>query len=171
MLKVEKVTWQTPPTIDDDGESLLRRNPQILFTVSAPIFWWLDTNFRFATHSLIENKNFSDLVFDEWAPHEKIIQELSLEIQKEQSKISIFEVASKQFRRTLEILPLGTMVQGKIILSYKDVIKYVEDYLDESLFSVDFLPTRREWSDFCETLLDLRGVRTYVKEEELRGDA
>ena len=171
MLKVEKVTWQVPPAIDDTAERLFKRNSQILFTISAPIFWWKDTNFKFSEQSLLENKNFLDFIFDEWTPSEKLIQELTLAIQQEQNKISFMDLDQKQFRRLLEILPMGTMVRGSVCLSYQEVIQYVEDYLDGSMFTTDFLPTRREWSDFCETLLDLRGVRIYVREEELRGDA
>ena len=126
MLKVEKVTWHIPPAIDDTGESLFKRNPQILFKVSAPIFWWKDTSFKFSDGSLLEYKNFSDFIFDEWEPSKKLIQELTLSVQQEQNKISLVDLDLKQFRRLLEIMPMGTMVSGSILLTYQEIIQYVE---------------------------------------------
>ena len=58
----------------------------------------------------------------------------------------------------------GTIVSGTIFLPYKDIIEICEDYVSGYYTKSDF-GIKREWTDFCETLLDIKGVRDLVQEE------
>lgn len=65
-------------------------------------------------------------------------------------------------------LPLSTSVKGVLCLSYQELVEICEDYI-QGMYkytgrSYQF-PNEREWKDFCETVLDIRGIRDLIKEE------
>lgn len=65
-------------------------------------------------------------------------------------------------------MPLSTKVEATISLSYCDIIGICRDYI-KGLYRYtnesNQWPNTREWTDFCETLLDIRGVRELVEGE------
>ena len=152
MLRVTGIHWNQKPSDNDTGDILLLKNPAIQLTVVAPIFWWKDSNFNYSPLELTTSKKWNDFCLDEWELNEPIIQGLILKLMK-------LCGSKTDLRKTLEILPMGTMVEGNISLDYSDIVDYCKDYLDGSLLNCEVLPTSREWTDFCETLLDIRGVR------------
>lgn len=81
----------------------------------------------------------------------------------------IFEVEAPilwwaEFSGDRILTTVSTQVNGKIFLQYQDIIEICEDYIagcyKKSVFGVE-----REWADFCETLLDIKGVRDLIQEE------
>lgn len=63
-------------------------------------------------------------------------------------------------------LPLETVGQACIFLHYQDIVEICEDYIDGAYTNIQSnWIAEREWSDFCETLLDIKGIRDLVQEE------
>ena len=71
-------------------------------------------------------------------------------------------------RQLMQILPLSTYVEGAIMLSYQEIVGVCENY---NCGEYDYKelynewPMSREWTDFCETLMDIRGVREILEKE------
>lgn len=64
---------------------------------------------------------------------------------------------------------VSTNVVGWIYLEYRDIVDICSCYLNGAYKydKQDFQwSNEREWSDFCETLLDIKGVRDLIEEAE-----
>ena len=67
-------------------------------------------------------------------------------------------------------MPVDTPVKGVAVLTYQEIIEVCEDYVN-GVFQYNKddghqWPAEREWKDFSETLLDIKGVRDFVTEEK-----
>lgn len=76
-----------------------------------------------------------------------------------------FEI--RQFDRfELRDMPVSTNVTAWVSLSYKEIVKYCTLYKSDEFSDENCIwHNEREWADFCETLLDIKGIREIVKEE------
>lgn len=76
-----------------------------------------------------------------------------------------FEI--RQFDRfELRDMPVSTNVTAFITLTYQDIVRYCNNYIDKEFSAENCIwHNEREWADFCETLLDIAGIREIVKEE------
>ena len=66
-------------------------------------------------------------------------------------------------------MSVDTIVKGVAVLTYQEIIEVCEDYVNGAykyVASKHQWPAEREWKDFCETLLDIKGVRDLVQEEK-----
>ena len=67
-------------------------------------------------------------------------------------------------------MPVDTVVKGVAVLTYQEIIEVCEDYINGVYKYIvgneHQWPAEREWKDFCETLLDIKGVRDLVQEEK-----
>ena len=65
-------------------------------------------------------------------------------------------------------IPLSTNVKAYVHLSYEDIVTLCTDYVyglyDYEAHTYQW-NNEREWKDFCETLLDVQGIRDLVKEK------
>ena len=62
--------------------------------------------------------------------------------------------------------PVSTLAKGTVFLKYQDIVEICEDYISKQYENSDF-GTEREWRDFCETLLDIKGIRDLIFGEEI----
>lgn len=78
---------------------------------------------------------------------------------KEDVKCTIYDF--DEFNRD-ELLSkkLGDIFRGALTVDYGELVGYAEDYVLGTICSV----ANREWSDFCETILDIYGIRTLLEE-------
>ena len=68
----------------------------------------------------------------------------------------------------MQKLPLDTLGQACIFLHYQDIVEICEDYIDGAYTKErSKWIAEREWTDFCETLFDIRGVRDLLYGEEI----
>lgn len=154
MLRVTKITPALPPK-HTAGDLLFEENPSFQITIKAPIYWWVDCDwikYRF-------NMPLSDFEFELDA------------FQFNEVPSAIEELANKLInvteRKIMQLLPLSTYMTGVIELPYREIIEVCENYVaGEYNYTKGYsFPNTREWTDFCETLLDIKGVRDLVKEE------
>lgn len=61
--------------------------------------------------------------------------------------------------------PVSALVRGTIFLNYQDIVEICEDYTLGWYDNTGF-DTARDWKDFCETLLDIKGIRDLVQEDK-----
>ena len=69
-----------------------------------------------------------------------------------------------------EHLLMRDTISAVLSLSYQEIVKICEDYAIGSFkYTGESYqwPNEREWTDFCETLLDIRGVRDLIKEANI----
>lgn len=147
MLRILAIKCNQFISSDDTGDALFKRDPDFVFRVEAPMYWWLDCEFeRFYLDFSKDNLRFC---LDAW----------------DKTKYDFTFNVGLSDRQLMQILPLSTIIEANITLSYKRIIKICEDYqCGEYCYpSINRWPTEREWKDFCETLLDLRGVRDIVE--------
>ena len=134
---------------------LFDKNPLVIFTVKAPIYWWIDTDWV----KYYLNMPLSDFEFcqDEWEEDVPLIRYEKVVTQN--PKLSS--------RALMQILPLSTIVEATIELSYREIVEVCENYVaDEYTYTKGYgFPNDKEWSEFCEVLLDIKGIRELVKEE------
>lgn len=158
MLKIKKVHWDKKPHETDTGDNLFERNPTIQFLIYAPMYWWIEVEVpKYSFHMPLEDFEFCVDEFAEWV---------------EGAPIPFFKNQLSQShllspRAIMQLLPMSTYIIGIIELSYQEIIEKCENYrAGEYIYYRPFsFPTEREWTDFCETLLDLKGVRDLVKED------
>ena len=63
---------------------------------------------------------------------------------------------------------LSTLVRGNIFLHYHDIVEICEDYIAGAYRKENTKwIAEREWTDFCETLLDIKGIRDLIFEKEI----
>ena len=156
MLKILKIDGRYPPAVDDTGETLFKRNPDINFTIEAPLYWWLDCDFEKFDFQFKKNPPY-DYCLDEWKISDPYIQSMQLRLSQNKNISD---------RALMQIMPLGTIFTGRIILSYQKIVEICENYQCGEYAYQELRnewATEREWKDFCETLLDLRGVRSLVE--------
>lgn len=157
MLRILEIKCNQRVSSDDTGDNLFKRNPEFNLIIEAPMYWWLDCEFERFDFIFPKNKNglsFCDeggKIFPEWVNSLRTLFTINKNISD---------------REVMQILPLGTIISGRINLSYQKIIEICENYQCGE-YSYQGLrnqwPTEREWKDFCETLLDLRGVRDLVE--------
>ncbi len=154
MLRVTKITPALPPQ-HTAGDLLFEENPGFHITIKAPIYWWVDCDWiRYSF-----NMPLSDFEFELDA------------FQFNEVPSALKELANKLTnvteRKIMQLLPLSTYMTGVIELPYREIIEVCENYVaGEYNYTKGYgFPNTREWTDFCETLLDVRGVRDLVKEE------
>lgn len=140
---------------DVSGNELFEENPTIKFVIKAPIFWWVDADWtKYYFNMPLDNMEFCFDALDEDNPSVLDVK-------------FVLNSAKLEPRQLMQILPLSTYVSAVIELHYREIIEICEEYIIgnfeyEPPFS---FPNTREWKDFCETLLDIRGVRDLVKEK------
>jgi hypothetical protein len=65
-------------------------------------------------------------------------------------------------------MSVSTMVKGCAILTYQEIVTICQEYCN-GVYKYTHKSyewnNEREWNDFCETLLDVKGVRDLVDEE------
>lgn len=139
----------------DNGLELFKQNPTVIFKIKAPIYWWVDTDWV----KYYFNMPLSDFEFsmDEWNENLPLIRYEKVVTQN----------PNLSPRELMQILPLSTYMKGTIELTYQEIIEVCENYVaGEYTYIKGYgFPDDREWADFCETLLDIKGVRDLVKEE------
>lgn len=139
------------------GEILFEENPTFIFTIKAPIYWWVDTDW--IKYNVNMPTSDFEFCFDE--VNEDSILLITLK--------GVLNTGNwGDWPRTLmQILPMATIVRGVIEMSYREIIEVCENYVagEYNYQSGYSFPNDREWADFCETLLDLKGVRDLVEEE------
>lgn len=139
----------------NNGLELFKQNPVVLFKIKAPIYWWVDIDWiKYYFDMPLSDFEFSQ---DGWDENLSIIRIERLATQN----------PNLSPRELMQILPLGTIMTGTIELSYQEIIEVCENYVaGEYTYVKGYgFPDEREWKDFCETLLDIKGVRDLVKEE------
>lgn len=140
---------------DVNSTDLFRDNPVFSFVIEAPIYWWVDIDWP----KYYFNMPLSDFEFsqDEWNENLPLIRYEKVVAQN----------PDLSPRALMQILPLGTMMVGHINLTYQEIVEVCENYVaGEYKYTKGYgFPNEREWTDFCETLLDIKGVRDLVKEE------
>lgn len=156
MLKIKKIHWDKKPHETDTGDNLFERNPTIQFLIYAPMYWWIEVEVpKYSFHMPLEDFEFC---FDDF-PRADLIYPFYEDIYE--------NISSLTPRQKMQVLPMSTYIIGIIELSYQEIIEKCENYrAGEYIYYRPFsFPTEREWTDFCETLLDLKGVRDLVKED------
>lgn len=155
MLQVLKMVRPQALSNNADFQYLFSKNPSFYFTIKAPIYWWIDTDWiKYQMNMPLSDFEFC---FDNFY-YEK-------EYQKKYN--SVMRWWKDEPRKLMQRLPMSTYMTGCLELSYCEIIEVCENYLAGEYKYVKgySFPNEREWSDFCETLLDIKGVRDIVKEE------
>lgn len=84
----------------------------------------------------------------------------------ERTKLNIPYVEPATVKRQGMELPVSTKVRGNVFLTYQQIVEMCEDYISGAYTNENTnWFAEREWNDFCETLLDIRGVRDLVQED------
>lgn len=155
MLVVKRVEGKNF-TENDTGETLFERNPELHFHIKAPMYWWVDCDFR-KYNLCMPTKNL-EYCWDEWKESVPFVK----------NTIFILENAKLNPRQFMQALPLSTYLEGAVVLSYRDVVEVCENYQCGEYDYKELYnewPMSREWADFCETLMDIRGVREIIEKE------
>lgn len=143
--------------LKESFERLFKINPTFRLHIKAPMYWWLDCDFE-KYHLYMPKDNFM-YCLDSWDvennPYIQVMQR---------------EVINNNLtpRQLMQILPLSTYLEGVIELTYQEILEVCEDYnWGEYDYSglYNQWPMSREWSDFCETLMDIKGVREIIEKE------
>ena len=154
MLRILKMEHDF--NVNESAEQLFKSDRDVLFTVEAPIYWWLTCDFEKRYFDM--PKDEFKFCFDAWDQYsDTFIQQLQLKV---------FDTRL-DFRKLMQILPLSTLVVAKVYLSYQDICEVCENYLHGEYDFKEIYnqwPMSREWTDFCETLMDIRGVRELIEE-------
>ena len=155
MLKVLGMEYSTSET---DSEKLFAQNPEFRLQIKAPMYWWLDCDFEkrglqmptknleFCLDSYYECQSIHSFLWD----------------------IKYMMKTTKEPRKLLQIMPLSTYLEGVVILTYQQIIEVCENYQCGEYDYQELYnqwPMSREWTDFCETLMDIRGVREIIEKE------
>ena len=154
MLRIEKMQFMFPPQ-GATGEELFKENKTLTLVITAPIYWWVDCDWvRYSFNMPTDNFEFC---YDEW---EETVPAIRFER-------VLVQNPNLTPRALMQILPLSTYMKGIIELSYKEIVEICENYLmGEYHYNRGYsFPNEREWSVFCETLLDIKGVRDLMEDE------
>ena len=137
------------------ANELFQQNPKLIFEIEAPLYWWIDTDWvKYYLNMPLEKFRFCYDEWDEAVPairYEKVIT----------------QNPNLTARQLMQILPLSTIATATIELTYQEIVEVCEDYINGQYKYVKpySFPNEREWKDFCETLLDIKGIRELVKED------
>jgi len=138
----------------DSGLELFKQNPAVSFTIRAPLYWWIDTDWiKYYLNMPSENLEFCVDAFG---------MAQRSELAKAYQNVNYLAP-----RQLMQIMPLSTLATATIELTYREIIEVCENYVEgewKYIRGYGF-PNEREWKDFCETLLDIKGVRDLVKEK------
>lgn len=138
----------------DDGTTLFIKNSTFSFMVRAPLYWWIDCDWdKYCLNMPLDNFEFSlDGFTDEQ-------QELFIQTHEHLGKLTP--------RQIMQTLPLSAIIEGRVDMPYRAIVKTCQNYLcgDMKYYPPYSFPNEREWADFCETLLDIKGVRDLAEEE------
>lgn len=148
VLKMRNVSGTT----ETSGEALFKLNPRFQFQVKAPMYWWIDLEGpKYMFNMPLDDFQFC---FEDF-PNDKLLYSM------------FSDMSTLTPRQKMQVLPLGTIVTASLELTYQEIIALCEDYVSGSFeyYRPYSFPNEREWKDFCETLLDIVGVRDLVKEE------
>lgn len=139
----------------NNGLELFKQNPTVIFKIRAPIYWWVDTDWI----KYYFNMPFPDFefCFDAFENNNYYAEYTSRNLEKWKDEP----------RKLMQLLPLSTYMKGTIELTYQEIIEVCENYVagEYTYIKGYSFPDDREWADFCETLLDIKGIRDLVKEE------
>ena len=152
MLKFEKIDCTF--FRGENGLDLFKKNPTVLFEIKAPIYWWIDTDWiKYYLNMPLDNFEFC---LDKWEETVPLIRYEKVVAQN----------PNLSKRALMQILPLSTVVKATLELSYQEIVEVCENYVaGEYYYTKGYgFPNDREWADFCETLLDIKGIRDLVKE-------
>ena len=157
MLKVVGINCIKKPQ-HTAGDLLFEENPTFQFEILAPMYWWIEVEVpKYSFNMPLEDFEFCVDEFAEWV---------------EGAPIPFFKNQLSQShllspRALMQLLPMSTYITGVIELSYQEIIEKCENYVsgEYRYYRGYSFPTEREWTDFCETLLDMKGVRDIVKED------
>ena len=155
MLQVIKILPNVFPQ-HSAGDLLFEENPNFQLVIKAPIYWWVDCDWiKYSFNMPLSDFEFD---FDAFAESRYYAEYMGRNIAKWQDEP----------RRLMQLLPLSTYMTGVIELSYRDIVEVCENYVSGEYNYVKGygFPNEREWTDFCETLLDVKGIRDLVKEEK-----
>lgn len=139
---------------DVSGNELFEENPILKLVIKAPIFWWVDTSWeKYYLNMPLDNIEFCFDAINEDNPNVLDVKFL-------------LNSAKLEPRQLMQILPLSAYVTAIIEIRYQDIVEVCKEYLNGNFeYTPPFsFPNTREWKDFCETLLDIRGVRDLVLE-------
>lgn len=140
---------------NDTGETLFKKNQKLQFHIRAPMYWWLDCDFE--KYQIVMPTGDFEFCFDAWAEDAPFIRN---------TKFVLQNATQLSPRELMQALPLSTYLDGMIELTYQKIIEVCENY---QCGEYDFQelynqwPMTREWADFCETLLDIKGVRDILE--------
>jgi hypothetical protein len=157
MLKFTKIDcWHFTRVPEcESATDLFNKNPSVIFGIKAPLYWWVDTDWiKYYFNMPLNNFEFCQ---DEWKEDVPLIR---------YEKV-VSQNPNLSPRELMQILPMSTMVEGTLELTYQEIVEVCENYVaGEYYYDKGYgFPNDREWADFCETLLDIKGVRDLVKEE------
>lgn len=156
MLRVLEMKRMTPIK-GERGEELFKENPTFQFRIEAPMYWWIDIDWPkyYFNMPLYDMK----VCTDTWT-NTGIVPELNNML-----RILAHENSGKE-RKIMQLLPLSTLVNAVLELNYQQVVEVCENYVaGEYVYHRHYsFPNEREWNDFCETLLDIKGVRDLIVE-------
>lgn len=144
-------------SVRDTGEDLFKKNPRVQFLIQAPVYWWIDTDW--CVYSLALPTNKFEFCLDGWPAGALFPQSISDYISHTKKALTP--------RQLMQILPMSVYIDGIVSLTYREIVEVCENYIaGEYKYVAPFsFPNEREWKDFCETLLDIRGVRDLIQEE------
>ena len=136
----------------ENGDSAIT---SIQFTIKAPIYWWLDTDYtKYFLNMPTDNIEFC---YDAWPNETPLVS----------ANLAVYENSDLTVRQKMQMLPMATLLTAMIELSYAEIVEICENYISgEYLYHKGYgFPNEEEWAYFCETLLTIKGVRDLIKEE------
>lgn len=153
MLKILSIDGNYKPKEEDTGSSLFNKNIDLNLVIEAPLYWWISCEYE---HSSFDFPKYDRAYcFDAWPTDYSFVTDL---------KRNISGLENRD-RALMQVLPLSTILVANMSLSYQQVCKICQDYgageYDYQGLRFQW-PAEREWCDFCETLLDIRGIRDIV---------
>lgn len=159
MLKIKSITWNTNENIAElDAYKLFAKNPSLQFDVEAPIYWWLCLSNFNIHHFLKDEQKLDEICTDKW---ENCAVLDKLKIVLEQLSVECVINPKKELdRQLMQILPCGAVLRGCVCMYYEDIYYLVNDTEPELMDN----GAQREWDDFIETLMDIKGIRTLCED-------
>lgn len=154
MLKVLNIRWLTVPTNADDGNTLFKLNPTISFDIEAPMYWWIDCDWiKYYLNMPLGDFNFCLDEFEGKALEDFIKAHGNTD--------------NLTPRQLMQVLPMSIVVKATIDLTYKEIVEVCENYImGEYQYTKGYgFPNENEWSDFCEVLLNIKGIKELMEDE------
>lgn len=156
MVNIKNIIWvgdiakMSPEDLFDDDTALT-------LVIEGPLYWWfsIDELFEEEVDELISKDTELKFCFDTWDSDEKICDFIRNAVNQ-----ALVENNSSvgDRKKVLQVLPMGTMLTSTVHASYRAIVYEVMDYLS-GMYEDNSLPVSREWKDYFETLMDIKGVR------------